>query len=53
MRADSRSFRAAREPDWKRLEEILTRAEKKSVRRLSDEELSALPILYRSALSSS
>jgi len=51
-RADSRSFRAAREEDWRRLEAILTTAESRSVRALSDEDLLALPILYRGALSS-
>jgi uncharacterized membrane protein SpoIIM required for sporulation len=50
--ADPRGFRAAREAEWRRLEDILTRAEKKSVRSLSDEELLALPVLYRGALSS-
>ncbi len=50
--ADSRRFRAVREAEWRRLEDILTRAEKKSVRALEDEELLALPILYRGALSS-
>lgn len=50
--ADSRRFRAEREGEWRRLEELLTRAEKKSVRALSDDELLALPILYRGALSS-
>ncbi|HMG48197.1 MAG TPA: stage II sporulation protein M [Allosphingosinicella sp.] len=50
--ADSRRFRAAREGEWRRLEEILTRCEKRSVRALDDEELLALPILYRGALSS-
>ena len=51
-RADSRSFRAAREGDWRRLEAILNTAERRSVRALSDEDLLALPILYRGALSS-
>ena len=51
-RADIRQFRAAREGEWRRLEAILTTAEKKSVRSLSDEDLLALPILYRGALSS-
>ena len=32
--ADSRRFRAAREAEWRRLEDILTTAEKKSVRAL-------------------
>ena len=50
--SDSRRFRAAREGEWRRLEEILTIAEKKSVRSLEDEDLLALPILYRGALSS-
>jgi uncharacterized membrane protein SpoIIM required for sporulation len=50
--ATTRGFRAAREEEWRRLEDILTRAEKKSVRSLSDEELLALPVLYRGALSS-
>lgn len=50
--ADSRRFRAAREGEWRRLEDILTRAETKSVRALADEDLLALPILYRGALSS-
>lgn len=50
--ADSRGFRAAREGEWRRLEDILNVAERKSVRALDDEELLALPILYRGALSS-
>ena len=50
--ADSRRFRAEREAEWRRLEEIIALAETKSVRRLGDEELLALPILYRGALSS-
>jgi uncharacterized membrane protein SpoIIM required for sporulation len=50
--ADSRRFRAAREGEWRQLEDILTRCEKRSVRALEDEELLALPILYRGALSS-
>ena len=50
--ADSRRFRAAREGEWRRLEEIVARAERGSLRRLSDEDLLALPILYRGALSS-
>ena len=50
--ADTRRFRAGREAEWRRLEEILGRAEKKSVRALPDEDLLALPILYRGALSS-
>ncbi|HYI47696.1 MAG TPA: stage II sporulation protein M [Allosphingosinicella sp.] len=49
---DGRRFRAAREYEWRRLEDILTTAEKKSVKALDDEDLLALPILYRGALSS-
>lgn len=47
-----RTFRAAREHEWGRLEEILRRAEERSVRALDDEDLRALPVLYRGALSS-
>ena len=50
--ADSRRFRAAREAEWRRLEEIVARAERGSLRKLSDEDLLALPVLYRGALSS-
>jgi uncharacterized membrane protein SpoIIM required for sporulation len=49
---DSRRFRAARQEEWRRLEDILNIAEKRSVRSLDDEALLALPILYRGALSS-
>jgi uncharacterized membrane protein SpoIIM required for sporulation len=52
MLSDSRRFRAAREHEWWRLEEILTQAEKRGVRKLEHEDLLALPILYRGALSS-
>jgi uncharacterized membrane protein SpoIIM required for sporulation len=52
MPADSRRFRAAREGEWRRLEDILTAAEKGSIKSLADEDLLALPILYRGALSS-
>jgi len=50
--ADSRRFRAVREPDWRRLEAILNTAEHGSLKSLSDEDLLALPVLYRGALSS-
>jgi uncharacterized membrane protein SpoIIM required for sporulation len=49
---DSRSFRAAREEEWRRLDALLATCEKKSPRALADEDLMALPILYRGALSS-
>ena len=48
----SRQFRERREPEWQQLEAILQVAERRSVRALSDEDLLALPILYRGALSS-
>lgn len=45
-------FRAAHEQDWARLEELVTIMEKRSIRRLSDDDLLALPGLYRTTLSS-
>ncbi len=45
-------FRAAHEAEWNRLDALLTRMEKKSVRALDEEDILALPLLYRSALSS-
>ncbi|WP_315764222.1 stage II sporulation protein M [Sphingomonas sp. Y38-1Y] len=44
-------FRAERESDWARLESLLKRVEKGSVRRLSEAELVELPRLYRATLS--
>ncbi|HEX8667682.1 MAG TPA: stage II sporulation protein M [Allosphingosinicella sp.] len=52
MNAPFRGLRAEREAEWLRLDELLTICEKKSPRALSDEDLAALPVLYRSALSS-
>ncbi|CAN5333662.1 stage II sporulation protein M [soil metagenome] len=48
----SQRFRNAREWDWRRLEGLLRKMESKSLANLSDEDLLALPVLYRSALSS-
>jgi uncharacterized membrane protein SpoIIM required for sporulation len=45
-------FRQAHESDWQRLEQIVTRIEKRSLRVLDDEDLLALPGLYRTTLSS-
>ncbi|MEO5774850.1 MAG: stage II sporulation protein M [Sphingomicrobium sp.] len=45
-------FRQAHEQDWARLDDLVTRMEKRSIRAIADEDLLALPILYRSALSS-
>ena len=45
-------FRAAHEAEWTRLEGLLRRIEKRSFRVLSDDDLLALPLLYRATLSS-
>lgn len=45
-------FRAAHQEDWERLERLIGRAERRSLRRLDEDELLALPILYRKTLSS-
>jgi uncharacterized membrane protein SpoIIM required for sporulation len=45
-------FRQDREPDWKRLELIVTRMEKGRLGRLSDADLLELPVLYRTVASS-
>ncbi|SFF79619.1 Uncharacterized membrane protein SpoIIM, required for sporulation [Novosphingobium sp. CF614] len=45
-------FRLDREADWKRLEAIVTRMEKGRLRGVSDEDLLALPGLYRTVASS-
>lgn len=51
-RVNATRFRQAHEGDWMRLEEIVTRMEKRSIRSLSDDDLLALPGLYRTTLSS-
>jgi uncharacterized membrane protein SpoIIM required for sporulation len=45
-------FRLEREADWQRLEAIVTQIEKGRLRRLSDEDVQALPVLYRTVASS-
>lgn len=45
-------FRLAHEGDWERLEQIVTRMERRSIRSIPDEDLLALPALYRTTLSS-
>jgi uncharacterized membrane protein SpoIIM required for sporulation len=45
-------FRAAHEADWERLDQLVTRIEKRSIRALSDDDILALPLLYRTTLSS-
>ena len=52
LQLKSRRFRAEREGDWRRLESLLARVEGKSAKSLSDEELLAIPVLYRATLSS-
>ena len=47
----SQRFRRAREDDWRRLERLMDKAEKGSLSKLTDEEILAVPTLYRSTLS--
>jgi uncharacterized membrane protein SpoIIM required for sporulation len=48
----SHRFRAEREADWQRLDALLVRLERGATRGLSDDEVTSIPVLYRSALSS-
>jgi uncharacterized membrane protein SpoIIM required for sporulation len=52
LRLQSADFRREREPSWRRLEEVLERADRVGVRRLAGRDLVALPALHRAALSS-
>jgi uncharacterized membrane protein SpoIIM required for sporulation len=45
-------FRNAHAADWQRLDELVSRLERRSLRSLSDDDLLALPRLYRTTLSS-
>jgi uncharacterized membrane protein SpoIIM required for sporulation len=45
-------FRLQREGDWRRLEAIVQALEKNRLRRISDDDLLALPVLYRQTASS-
>ena len=45
-------FREERESDWRKLDAIILRAEKRGVDGLSDDDMAALPGLYRQAVSS-
>jgi uncharacterized membrane protein SpoIIM required for sporulation len=45
-------FRQSHEADWVRLEELVSRLEKRSIKSLDDDDLLALPVLYRTTLSS-
>jgi len=51
-RVNATRFRQAHEADWLELEHIVARMEKGSIKSLGDEELLALPVLYRTTLSS-
>jgi uncharacterized membrane protein SpoIIM required for sporulation len=53
VRAPLRSerFRSEREDDWRRLDRLLKKIEQRSAKGLTDEELLALPVLYRSSMS--
>lgn len=52
LRLKSYRFRAEREADWRKLEALLARAEGRGPAALSDDQILAAPVLYRSALSS-
>ena len=45
-------FREERQGDWAKLDQIVTRAEKRGVKALTDEDMLALPRLYRQTVSS-
>jgi len=45
-------FREEREGDWKKLESLLAKVEQGAIASLSDDDLLAIPVLYRSTLSS-
>ena len=45
-------FRGAHEADWARLEELVSSLEKRSIKSLGEDDLLALPVLYRTTLSS-
>ncbi|MFN7127444.1 MAG: stage II sporulation protein M [Brevundimonas sp.] len=47
----SQRFRQAREEDWRRLERLMDKAEKGSASKLTDADILAIPVLYRSTLS--
>jgi uncharacterized membrane protein SpoIIM required for sporulation len=48
----SRQFRLEREADWRRLENLLNRFERGQRASLTDDEVIAIPVLYRATLSS-
>jgi uncharacterized membrane protein SpoIIM required for sporulation len=52
LQLKSTRFREEREAGWKKLESLLVRVERGAAAQLSDEDLLAIPVLYRAALSS-
>ena len=52
MLVNASRFRAAHEVNWKRLDGIVTRIERRGIGALTEDDLLMLPLLYRSALSS-
>ena len=52
LRLKSVRFREGREADWLKLEGLVDKAERGAATALSDDELLAMPVLYRSTLSS-
>lgn len=48
----SQRFRQEREADWRRLESLMDKVERRGPGSLADEELLAVPVLYRAVLSS-
>jgi uncharacterized membrane protein SpoIIM required for sporulation len=52
LKLKSQRFREQREADWRRLERLMDKVEKGSPGALTDDELLAVPVLYRAALSS-
>lgn len=51
LQLKSQRFRREREDDWRRLEALVAKAEKRSAAALSDADILAMPVLYRSTLS--
>jgi uncharacterized membrane protein SpoIIM required for sporulation len=52
LRLKSVRFRAEREADWLKLEALVNKAEAGTAKSLTDDELLAMPVLYRASLSS-
>jgi uncharacterized membrane protein SpoIIM required for sporulation len=52
LQLKSHRFRAEREADWRKLERLLDKAEKEGAAKLRRDDLLAIPLLYRQALSS-